>query len=487
MDVTSQEVRPNILLITTDQHRGDTLGVEGHPVVQTPNLDWLARSGTRFRRAYSETPSCVPARRTLMSGQEPAAHGMVGMTSVDWHPAYTLPGELSRTGYQTRLIGKLHLEPKRKRYGFDHLELADTQYEYAPDEPDFSNDYVDWLRTQADGSSIGPAVAHGVNANSWVSRPSHLPEHQTHTFWCASRAIEFLAKRDPSAPFFLNLSFLDPHPPLTPPTLYYERYMSQELPGPVVGDWADEVDPAQGADVMGWRLNLDSQRMKQARAGYYGLINHVDDQVGRVVDFLRRHKLLADTMIIFTSDHGEMLGDHNLYRKTFPYEASARVPFFITPPASLEIPSDIVSELPVGLQDVLPTVFDAAGIPIPEAVTGRSLMPIVRGQGPVEWRSYLHGEHSGHYDYVDGAHFLTDGQSKYIWFSQTGREQFFDISTDPHELRDLTLGSEWVDLEPWRAELASRLQERPGGVVENGQLVPARPHDKLLPHHMGTA
>ncbi|WP_434081539.1 sulfatase-like hydrolase/transferase [Sanguibacter sp. Z1732] len=146
---------------------------------------------------------------------------------------------------------------------------------------------------------------------------------------------------------------------MTPPTLYYERYMSQELPGPVVGDWADEVDPAQGADVMGWRLNLDSQRMKQARAGYYGLINHVDDQVGRVVDFLRRHKLLADTMIIFTSDHGEMLGDHNLYRKTFPYEASARVPFFITPPASLEIPSDIVSELPVGLQDVLPTVFDA--------------------------------------------------------------------------------------------------------------------------------
>lgn len=485
MSETASNERPNILLITTDQHRGDTLGVAGHPVVQTPNLDWLARSGTTFGQAYSECPSCVPARRVLMTGQDPAANGMVGMTAVDWHPQYTLPGELTKAGYQTRLIGKLHLEPKRKRYGFEHLDLADTQYEFARGGPSHANDYVEWLMGQVGSPAIGPAVGHGVNANSWVGRPGNLPEHLTHTSWCASTAIDFLAKRDPSNPFFLNLSFLDPHPPLTPPAFYYERYLNQDLPEPVVGDWAPDVDPEKGTDVMGWRVNLDAQTMHQTRAAYYGLINHVDDQIGRVVDFLRRQGLFENTMILFTSDHGEMLGDHNLFRKTFPYEASARVPFFVKPAEAMGLPSEITSDLPVGLQDVLPTVFDVAGLPIPSQATGASLMPIVRNDRDVAWRPYLHGEHSGHYDYDDGSHFLTDGRQKYIWFSQTGREQFFDLSQDPDELRDLTLAPETPDLEPWRTELATRLEDRPGGVVDNGRLVAGRPHDKLLPHHAG--
>lgn len=485
MSVSAGAQRPNILLITADQHRGDTWGMGGHPVVQTPNMDWLARSGTTFGRAYSECPSCVPARRVLMTGQDPAANGMVGMTAVDWEPEYTLPGELSRAGYQTRMIGKLHLEPKRKRYGFDHLELADTQYEYSRGAPARSNDYVQWLHGQLDPATVGPAVAHGVNANSWVGRPSHLPEHLTHTFWCASRAIDFLATRDPSGPFFLNLSFLDPHPPLTPPGHYFQRYMSMDLPEPVIGDWAEEVDPGKGTDPMGWRVNLDAQTMKQTRAGYYGLINHVDDQIARVVDFMRHQGLFENTMIVYTSDHGEMLGDHNLYRKTFPYEPSARVPLFIRPAQSMGLPEQVHSQAPVGLQDVLPTIFDAAGLRVPQAATGRSLLPIMGGGASPSWRTYLHGEHSGHYDYDDGSHFLTDGRYKYIWFSQTGREQFFDLAGDPDEMQDLTLARESPDLERWRTELAARLQNRPGGVVDEGRLVAGRPHDKLLPHHAG--
>ncbi|TDE03096.1 arylsulfatase [Jiangella asiatica] len=475
--------RPNILLITTDQHRGDCLGIEGHPVAQTPNLDWLARTGTRFRRGYSECPSCIPARRVLMSGQAPAVNGMVGMTAVEWDPPYTLAGELSRAGYQTQLIGKLHFMPYRKRYGFDHMELADGSRKASGPVPQ-PNDYVDWLVANTGMATVDPAIAHGVSANGWVGRPSHLPEHLTHTSWCASKALEFLQRRDPEAPFFLNLSFIDPHPPLTPPPVYYERYINQDLPGPVVGDWAPAFDgPEKGIDIDDWRISLDEVSMKQARAGYYGLINHVDDQVGRVVDALRRRGLLDDTVILFTADHGEMLGDHNMYRKTFPYEGSARVPFFVRPAAGMDCPAEVVSQAPVGLQDVLPTLLDAAGIEIPHQVTGRSLVPLMRGDPDVPWRDVLHGEHTAQYRAAEGMHFLTDGHSKYVWYSQTGREHLFNLDEDPYELHDLSLDGDGSLIEPWRERLAGELKDRPEGFVQDGRLVVGRPHDKLLPHY----
>lgn len=475
-----RQSQPNIILMTTDQHRGDCLGIEGHPVVQTPNLDWLARTGTRFRRAYSECPSCIPARRSLMSGQSPAAHGMVGMTSVPWDPPYTLAGELGRAGYQTQLVGKLHFSPPRKRYGFDHMQLADGAH-HATGPTAAPNDYTEWLTATTDIKTVEPGVAHGVAANGWVGRPSHLPEHLTHTFWCITKAMEFLEKRDPEAPFFLNISFIDPHPPLTPPAFYYDRYINMDLPSPVVGDWAPQFDaPEKGLDIIGSRVSVDEQTMKQARAGYYGLINHVDDQVGRLVDYLRRHRLLDDTMIVFTSDHGEMLGDHNMYRKTYPYEASARVPFFVRPAAGMDCLPETVSERPVGLQDVLPTLLNAAGTDIPKEVTGSSLLPLMRNASDVTWRDALHGEHAGHYDYAEGAHYLVDERFKYIWFSQTGREQLFDLDSDPNELHDLSSGAP-DRLEPWRERMVEELKTRPEGFVRDGQLVAGRPHRHLVP------
>ena len=135
--------RPNILLIVTDQQRGDCLGLAGHPVLQTPNMDYIGGAGTNFRRGYSEVPSCIPARHVLMSGQAPDVSGMVGFyyrsEASPWRPAATLPGELRRAGYETRLIGKLHLQPQRRRWGFDAMELADGVGGQ-------NNDYVDWLR-----------------------------------------------------------------------------------------------------------------------------------------------------------------------------------------------------------------------------------------------------------------------------------------------------------------------------------------------------
>lgn len=465
--------RPNIILILTDQQRGDCLGIEGHPVLQTPNLDWIARTGTRFRRGYAECPSCIPARRSLMSGTAPAANGLVGFQSAEWNPAHTLAGELSKAGYQTEMIGKLHLRPPRKRFGFDHIQLANsTRGEH--------NDYVEWLEKQHGRTEIDPGMAHGLSSNGWVGRPHHLPEEQMHTFWCIDRAMAFLNKRDPSAPFFLNISFIDPHPPFTPPRFYYDRYIGRDLPDPVVGDWAPRFDgPQKGFNPNAEKICLHEYDLRCARAAYYGMINFIDDQIGRLYQFAR--KVLDDCLIVFTSDHGEMLSDHNLFRKTWPYEASARVPFIIRAPRSWGLPGEVVCDSPVGLQDIMPTLLDAAGLEVPDSCTGKSLLPILRGEAD-RVRDLLHGEHSGCYAYNQGNHYITDGRYKYIWYTQTGAEHLFDLNDDPDEMHDIALEAGVdVKLQPWREKLMGFLKGRPEGFTDGERLIVGRPHGPLLP------
>ncbi len=468
--------RPNILLVMTDQQRGDCVAAD--PVapapLQTPNLDSLARSGAHFLHAYAESPSCIPARRSLMSGTAPAANGAVGFRGgIEWNPPATLAGDLSRAGYQTEMIGKLHLHPDRRRYGFDHMQLANSTR-------GGDNEYVQWLRDIHGRREVDPGMAHGVSSNGWVGRPHHLPEEQMHTFWVVDRAMEFLQRRDPSGPFFLNLSFIDPHPPLTPPRFYYDRYIDRDLPPPDVGDWADDLGgPRRGLSTDASRIHLDEDQMRCARAAYYGMINFIDDQLGRL--FQHSGGVLRDTLVLFTSDHGEMLGDHHLFRKTWPYEASARVPFLVRPPASWKLESGLQPTAPVGLQDVMPTLLDAAGVEVPDSCTGRSLLPVLRGEaGGV--REVLHGEHSGCYAYDQGHHFLVDGRHKYVWYSQTGREHLFDLDADPRELHDLALdeGAE-ARLAPWRERLVGVLRGRPEGCVEGDRLVAGQRHDTVLP------
>jgi arylsulfatase A-like enzyme len=476
------------LLIIADQHRGDCLGLEGNPVLHTPNLDFIGASGTHFRRGYSEAPSCIPARRTLMSGQAPDVQGMVGFQGgVDWTPPHTLAGELSRAGYQCEMVGKLHLYPPRKRFGFHRLLLADSTR-------GGNNDYVDWL---AGPGSVGQsttaaapldrwAMAHGASPNGWIGRPTHLHETQTHAFWCVSNAIELLAKRDPTLPFFLNVSFIDPHPPFTPPQFYYDRYLRRDLPPPVVGDWvAPSKGSRKGQNPEGPETRsavyLDAEEMRSCRAAYYGLINHVDTQIGRLLQYLRDTGLLEETFILYTADHGEMLGDHHMFAKANPFEGSAHVPFLARAPHAMGFPTGVVTSSPVGLQDVMPTLLDVASAPIPDTVTGQSVLPLMRAETP-PWRDALQGEHAPAYAPDDGVHYLVDGHTKYVWFSQTGREHLFDLDADPRELHDLLREPDGAArVAPWRRRLAERLRARPEGFSDGTRLIPGRPHPKLVP------
>jgi len=220
--------------------------------------------------------------------------------------------------------------------------------------------------------------------------------------------------------------------------------------------------------------------MHLCRAGYYGLINHVDNQISRLLQYMRDARLLDKTLIIVMSDHGEMLGDHNLFALTCPYEGVTRVPYALRAPKRWGYPREVVVDRPIGVQDVMPTLLDAAGVPIPETITGRSVLPLARGED-APWRDAIHDEHDGAYRYDEGMQYLTDGHTKYVWYTQTGRELLFDLDADPTELRDLARrdGAE-VKLAPWRGRLVERLRDRPEGFVSGDRLIVGRPHGPVV-------
>jgi arylsulfatase A-like enzyme len=261
-----------------------------------------------------------------------------------------------------------------------------------------------------------------------------------------------------------------------------------ELPEPVVGDWAPAVPgPMRGEDPEAVKttalVHLDEREMHRWQAAYFGAIHHVDFQLGRVLQYMRETGTLQHTFILFTSDHGEMLGDHHMIGKARPFGGSANVPFLCRPPASWGYPVAQTVRAPVGLQDVMPTLLAAAGVPAPETCTGRSVLPLMRGEAAetAGWRDALHGEHMSRYPAFGGMHYLTDGRTKYCWFSQTGEELLFDLEADPREQHNLagTAGAAGR-LKVWREQLVERLHDRPEGFVEGGRLVAGKQHGPLV-------
>jgi len=462
MNEMTQE-RPNFLVFMTEQHRGDCLGIEEHPVLLTPTMDEIGAGGCRFTRAYTTCPLCVPARRSFLSGQFPATHGFYSNCDVEWDGP-TPVSELSGAGYHTCWVGRsTHMTPVRKRYGFDHMVLNDHR--------ELVDDYDEWIaQHQPPGS--GGYYGTGVMHNDWTARPWHMDEAFHHTNWTVNLALDFLRKRDPSCPFFLCVSFLAAHPPLVPPACYMERYLRTGVPQPIIGDWA--VAPGHNGIGMGAspaRVNLTGEALLSARAGYYGLINHVDDQIHRLLNNVTGVDRMTgnNTVVIFCSDHGEMLGDHYCWAKSLPYEGAARIPLMIRAPERFDIRPRTVLSNPVGLEDIMPTVLEMAGVDIPQQVEGQSLLSLMRGEDTT-WRPWLQIE------CASGFQCLTDGHEKYIWFTDDGREQFFNLDEDPQECRDLSNVAESAErVAWWRSQLAQVLKSRPEGFSDGVRLISGQP------------
>ncbi len=475
--MTQGASRPNILLIITDHWRGDSLGRLGHPAAETPHLDELSTQGITFTHGYTPSPSCIPARRSLMTGMTPSSHGMVGyLDGKPWSYEHTLAGELAKAGYQTINVGKTHFHPKRLRLGFHELVTIE--------------DYDEWV--DAETGVADAKWAHGVPANAWFGRPNHLSEDLMEESWLVGRAIDLLQKRDPTLPFFLCLSLKGPHPPWCPPKSYYDMFIDRPMPGPVVGQWAErhKDDAIMPMPAEAWRGVVPPEVMQRSRAAYYAYLAYIDAQLGRL--FRSMGDLYKDNcMVVFTSDHGEMLGDHNLWRKTYGYEGSARIPFIVRPPIdrsafptepegisvldTTEVLSgrrNIEMEQVVGWEDIMPTFLDAAGVSIPSTVEGSSLMPLIRGED-VSWREFYHVEHSPCYHPENAHQTLTDGKWKFIWNPITGEEQLFHLADDPGELEDLASDGDYNgELSAWRRRLVKHLEGRPEQLSDGESLTP---------------
>ncbi|MCB0080403.1 MAG: sulfatase-like hydrolase/transferase, partial [Caldilineaceae bacterium] len=410
--------------------------------------------------------SCLPARSTLWSGQNQWHTGVLGMGRgqgpIPNNFAHTLAGEFTAAGYRTHLVGKGHFQPQRSLMGFETTEL-DESGRMA------ESDHRRWFAAHAP-AGVTPDD-HGVDWNSWHARPWHTHEYLHPTAWTMMRSIDFLQTRDPNRPFFLTISFARPHSPYVPPPYYFERYERGETPPPYLGDWSTmHDDPVEAVNANAWRGRKSPAQIHRARAGYYGEIAFIDTQIGRLMNWLRRNGLADDTWLLFTSDHGDMVGDHNLWRKTYAYEGSSRVPFLVAPAQRHMQSARRVADDVVELRDIMPTLLDAAGLPIPATVDGRSVLPLM--QGPVaDWRTYIHGEHCTCYHPDQEMQYVTDGKRKLIWLPRLGREQFFDLESDPGECHDLIEDvSRQAEIATWRGYLVDELAARDCGWVQEGKL-----------------
>jgi arylsulfatase len=435
--------QPNILLVTTDQQRYDASGGAGPSFLRTPHYDNLRREGITFTSAYADCPICVPSRVSIMTGKSAFAHGMTGngLTTRVMGRRGTLPACLGELGYQTAAIGKMHFGPQRARHGFDEMILPDDYY----------------IEMRRRGHELQP-MHHGLGQNELYAGMATVPEALTLTSWTAEQCVSYIRdRRDPTAPFFLWCSFSKPHPPLDPPEPYYSMYRSCDVPEPVYGDWSegDACPQAFRRHREEWSIDLIPREViREARAAYYGLITQIDYNLGRVFSALQDLDLYRDTLVLYTSDHGEYLGDHHAGSKVFFHEPSAHVPFLLRLPQGWPdrrhgstVPS------PVTLSDVLPTLVCAAGGAPPADCDGTDVLPVARGQAP--GRDYL--EAIGHVGEQPQYFAITDGRWKYIWYTEGPCEQLFGLKADPKELRNLAgLG----EFEPKRAELQAEMVRR---------------------------
>lgn len=441
---------PNILFITSDQHRGDSLGCAGHPCVRTPHLDHLFHEGTCFDNAYVDCPLCIPARTTLLSG----IHGH-NFGCCNWNPGFRvdiarerlLGAQLTQAGYQTEVVGKTHwqLDPS-DRAGFEHVQpLAALSRQIQRE-------------TGRPGTNLT-----GVGLNELHPALSQLPEHLQSNDWIVDRCLDFLEDRQRDQPFFLWASFHDPHPPFVTREPYYSMYRDAAIPEPVLPDWLDTDACPKWLYEHSWTFNpgrMSPEEIRHARQVYYGMITHIDHQLGRLFGRLRNAGLWDDTVVVYTSDHGEQLGDYHDTHKVSFYEGSARIPMLVRFPESFGFEVCRHHDALVELADWYPTLLELAGCTVPDGLDGRSLLPLLDGSA-ASTRDFLHGQSAENHMFRTPTH-------KYLYFPDDGCEQVFAMDSDR---RDDVLVDDAKLREQLRGMLVDHLIAEDNPCLVNGNLV----------------
>ena len=462
--MSQEKKKPNVLLICADHWPGSLLGDAGHERILTPTLDEICGQGVRFTQAYSTTPTCIPARRALMTGTSAVTHGdRIFSETLPMDPNLPTLAQCFRdAGYQAFAAGKMHVYPQRDRIGFDDVILCEEgRHQFGMPRDDYE------LFVQEQGCA-GQEFAHAMGNNRYCVRPWHLPEHLHPTHWTTRQACRLIQRRDPRRPGFWYCSYIAPHPPLTPLKDYLDMYLHLGVDEPVIGEWTDggpgdESLPYALRKHRHWKPGPErADAVALARAAFYAQCTYIDHQIRLLLGTLREEGLADDTIVMFTSDHGDMLGTHGHWAKSLMFEGSVGVPMVLMPHrgADVELPERGDDRL-AALRDVMPTLLDLCGIEAPGTVEGLSLV----GQ---ERRDHIYCEHNE--DDMAVRMVRTD-RYKLIYYPVGNRFQLFDMKNDPRECRDLAGTREHREVQQ---QLTSLLLEELHGTdsdwIENGRL-----------------
>ncbi len=432
--------RPNLLLIMSDQHRGDCLDFAtqasgARTAVQTPHLRRLADSGINFPRFYSECPVCVPARALLSTGLLPHNIPPRGMfANGDILPADqpTLASILSANGYFTQAIGKMHFRPVRERHGFDRLWLSE-EIPWTIEEDEF----LQFMIAAGYGHVEEP---HGIRHELYeFPQPSQLPETHHTSAWTGRQTIAFIREhlsQRQDQPFFCWTSFQKPHPPYEPPVPWHRLYRPEMAPAPIRSDEEFSWLPGNVRTRVAQGLFPDVHRLTSAWSYYFSSISFIDSWIGMILDELERQGLRENTLVLYTADHGELMGDHWLFQKSHFYEQAACIPGIMSWPAG--IPSGKTRTQLAGLTDVVPTFLAAAGAdPAQHGLKpdGLSLLDCARDDAPTR------DVHIGQVGRGPQAHFMAlSDHWKYTYMAGENRELLLRYRGDDPELHDYLQG-----------------------------------------------
>ncbi|MGD2175796.1 MAG: sulfatase-like hydrolase/transferase [Candidatus Brocadiaceae bacterium] len=446
--------RPNVLWLMADQLRADTFGFMGHPAVETPNIDRLAAEGLAFTRMYASEPVCVPSRASMLTGHYPYRNGAI----ANGYPMR--PGEevltrlFAEAGWRTADVGKSHCGRAAGEIWEEQYTIEDRFGATKPSRVPFDP-----------GNFPGVTfIANRVCDNSDRVLHGKYPagEKLTKSYILATEAQKWLYWDEDPRPFFLRVSFDDPHPPVIPPEPYYSMYGPEDAPPEL---WRDQDESMQGKPQTVrdyWRYTHNDEIAledhKKHAACYFGLVSHLDAQIGRILDYLEELGLSQNTLVVLNSDHGHMIGEHGLVHKgPYCYEGVTRIPTVFRWPG--RVPAGVREDVLAEGVDLMPTLLDLLGLEVPDGLDGRSLAAHVRGDGGTA-REYAFTQWQ---DYV----FCVRGDRwKLTYYEPDGEGELYDLDQDP-----------WEKVNLYHDDAAAEMREHLLEQLERWRQQNARPED----------
>ena len=432
--VISLDKRPNILWICTDQQRYDTIHALGNQYIQTPNLDRLVETGTAFTHAYCQNPICTPSRGSFLTGHYPRPIRACSNGNEVWEDAAPLITKtLANAGYDCGLAGKFHLSAAHNRIeprpddGYRVFDWSHHPHDSWPK----GHAYEDWLLEQGTGGHTALKKKNGGT----------IPPRYHQTKWCTDRAIDFI-KQKRNGPWLFSLNCFDPHPALDPPPEYLERFDIDSLPDlPFQANDIEENKNLKDVFFQSKCQKPDTKESKLNLAKYWAMIEQIDDNLGRLLDVLEATGQRKNTLVIFTSDHGNMVGHHGLMAKGCRfYEGLVRVPLIMSQPGVVK--QNVMNEALVELVDIAPTLLELTGLPADKSMHGKSLIGQLTGKIPAsQHRDRVYATYTNTLSYSEKqpsyGTMIRTRQYKLSQYHGTGKGQLFDLEKDPGEFTNL--------------------------------------------------